>query len=99
MINFEQYSQESTGNSNAVRDVKSALNKDLIPFKTTTVDGSTVLTVNKNIVITVTSEGDISYKNKGKTEDLVFKKSNEIASKIVDLINLEGIGDSAFGIF
>lgn len=60
---------------------------------------SLVITVKKDYVIYITHDGHIAFNIKGKPQDLVFKKPVEIANKIVDLLNLEGIGDSAFGAF
>lgn len=85
---------------NAINVIVAALKKDGIKY-TLPANNNKTLSIIKvgHAMISVNGNGNITYAYKGNLQDLVFKKPEEIAGKIVDLLNLEGIGDSAFGIF
>lgn len=105
MFSFQEFNESlnegADGQRIAVNAIVAALEKDDIPFSNLRDSDKTslMITVKKDTKIKITKDGDISYTYKGKAENLVFKKPKEIADKIVDLINQNGIGDSAFGVF
>lgn len=109
MKSFEEFSNEINENelNESVREtnvsvITRALDKDKIKYTSKpspNQGGLSVIAVGKDIRITVNKDGHVDYSHKGKSQDLVFTKIDDIAFKIVDYVNQEGIGSSAFGIF
>lgn len=85
---------------NAIKIIVAALKKDGIKYTLPANNNKTLSIIKvEHAMISINGSGNITYAYKGNLQDLVFKKPEEIANKIVDLLNLEGIGDSAFGVF
>ena len=102
MKNFDEFRSSLNENAqdNAINIIVSALKKDGIKYTLPANNNKTlsIIKVDK-AMISVNGDGNITYAYNGNQHDLVFKKPEDKAHRIVDLLNQEGIGDSAFGIF